>query len=849
MNVPLSRVPTDQDLVRAEGYVPSQASAASDCFERPHVRGKFLFVGWEKFWVKGVTYGTFRPDEAGSNFPPRDIVSRDFHAMARAGLNSVRVYTIPPCWLLDLASLHGLRVMVGLPWEQHLAFLEEATKEAIVERLRSAVHQSAGHPAILCYAIGNEIPGPVVRWYGARKIEGFLRTLAAIVRKEDPGALLTYVNYPTTEYLDLSMVDFVSFNVYLESRETLASYLAHLQNVAGERPLMMAEIGLDSRRNGLNKQAEVLTWQIDTAFEVGCVGAFLFAWTDDWWRGGHEIEDWDFGLTTRSREPKPALTAISEIFQHVPFPPVTNWPRVSVVVCSYNGAATIGETLTELEKLEYSNYEVIVVDDGSTDGVSEIARQYNVRLIQQENQGLSAARNVGLHAATGDIVAYIDDDAYPDPHWLSYVAAGLLKSDHVGIGGPNLAPSTDGEMADCIANAPGGPMHVLLTDEVAEHIPGCNMAFRRDRLIEVGGFDVRFRVAGDDVDLCWRMQERGWTIGFSPAAVVWHHRRRSMRRYLKQQWGYARAEAILAEKWPGKYNSAGHLIWHGRLYGRGRAEPLLQRSRIYHGIWGSALFQSIYEPAPGVMSSLSLMPEWYCLLIVLAALMLFTIVWPPLLVAALIFCGALTVTILQALRGSARASFYPERADPIKRLKLRSVVMILHLLQPAARLLGRIQYGLGPWRRNRLSGAQPTPRFTTVWCEHWQSPETRLAVLTQELEGAGSVVSKGGAFDRWDLTIQGGLFGSVRALAMVEEHGSGKQLFRLRAWPKVPGFAAGTAGMLAGTAVLAILDNAWTAAGVVALGAMLIVWRAYADCATAMAQWLKAAAAYSGTEH
>src|SRR5215217_7252396 len=71
--------------------------------ERPTARGKFLFIGDEKFWVKGVTYGTFRPDSGGNNLPERKIVARDFAAMARVGLNSIRVYTVPPLWLLDLA--------------------------------------------------------------------------------------------------------------------------------------------------------------------------------------------------------------------------------------------------------------------------------------------------------------------------------------------------------------------------------------------------------------------------------------------------------------------------------------------------------------------------------------------------------------------------------------------------------------------------------------------------------------------------------------------------------------------------------------------------------------------------
>ncbi len=128
--------------------------------------------------------------------------------------------------------------------------------------------------------------------------------------------------------------------------------------------------------------------------------------------------------------------------------------------------------------------------------------RYDVKLIQTENHGLSSARNVGASAASGEIVAYIDDDAWPDVHWLSYLAMAFASGDYAGVGGPNIAPPSDGNVADCVANAPGGPIHVLLTDDIAEHVPGFNMAFRRSALKAVGGFDPTFRVAGDDVDLC-----------------------------------------------------------------------------------------------------------------------------------------------------------------------------------------------------------------------------------------------------------------------------------------------------------------------------------------------------------
>src|SRR5262249_44341962 len=145
---------------------------------------------------------------------------------------------------------------------------------------------------------------------------------------------------------------------------------------------------------------------------------------------------------------------------------------------------------------------------------------------------------------------------------------------------------------------------------------------------------ARFRTAGDDVDLCWRLSDSGARIGFHGGAVVWHHRRNSVRAYWKQQRGYGRAEALLERKWPEKYNGAGHLAWAGRLYGQGLTTALQRATgRIYQGRAGSALFQSLYQPAPGLLASLPLMPEWYLAVVALAGLTLLGVVWPPLLAA------------------------------------------------------------------------------------------------------------------------------------------------------------------------------------------------------------------------
>ncbi len=809
---------------------------------RPHVAGKFIFAGDEKLYIRGVTYGTFRPgpDDREQHDPTQ--VARDFAQMREAGINAVRTYTVPPRWFLDLAYDQGLYVMAGLPWEQHVTFLDDAKRQKdIISRVRTFVRECADHPAILCYTIGNEIPAPIVRWHGAQNVERFLRRLYDVVKREDPAALVTYVNYPSTEYLHLPFLDIFCFNVYLESEPALDNYLARLQNIAGDRPLVMAEIGLDSRRNGETMQAETLTWQVRTSFAAGCAGAFVFAWTDEWWRGGYDIDDWDFGLVTRDRVPKPALAAVSRAFAEVPFPLDGEWPRVSVVVCTYNGARVIRDCMEGLMRLEYPDFEVIVVSDGSTDQTSQIVSEYPFRLISTENRGLSSARNTGMLAATGEIVAYTDDDARPDPHWLQYLAHSFKKYGFAGVGGPNVAPAGDGLIADCVANAPGGPVHVLLSDRVAEHIPGCNMAFRHDVLQEIGGCDPLFRVAGDDVDLCWRVQHAGGTIGFHPSALVWHHRRNFVKTYWKQQQGYGKAEALLEGKWPEKYNSAGHLTWRGRLYSKGITQALRSgRKRIHHGMWGAGLFQSIYEPATGTFGSLPLMPEWFLVVLMLGALAVLGLFWRPLLIAAPFFVFSLAAPIAQAVVSARRAQFTSNPTTRLALLKLQTMTALLHIMQPIARLKGRLRWGLTPWRQRARGWAAPRPRLTTLWSETWHSREDRLGEFETRLRESGAVVQRGGEFDRWDLEVRAGMLGATRVLTTIEEHGAQRQLLRALLKPRVSPQGLIIGLFVAVIAVLAVWSRAWVPALVFGVGASLFALRIWLECGAAMSSMLSA---------
>ncbi|MEA2197599.1 MAG: hypothetical protein QOJ25_1650 [Solirubrobacteraceae bacterium] len=817
---------------------PASPATARPAGTRPEVHGKFFRIGEDKLYLRGVTYGPFAPGPGGEPYDP-GRTREDLARIALAGVNVVRLYTPPPLWLLDAAADQNLFVFAGLAWEEHITFLQDRRRaREIVDRARAEIAARAGHPALLAWAVGNEIPAPIVRWHGANAVRSFLERLYDTAKEADPQAAVTYVNYPTTEYLELDFLDFVCFNVFLEQPAPFEAYLDRLHNLASDRPLVLTEIGLDSGTHGEQAQADAIDWQVRAAFASGCAGAIAFSWTDEWHRGGAEVTDWHFGLTDRDRVPKPALSRLSAAFAAAPLDPGTAAPRVSVLICTYNGARTLGETCAAVAQLEYPDVEVIVVDDGSTDDSARIAERHGARVISTANRGLSSARNTALAAATGEIVAFIDDDAMPDPHWLTYLVDTFTRTDFVAVGGPNLPVPGDGAVADAVAASPGNPIHVLVGDREAEHIPGCNCAFRTSYLREIDGFDPQFRTAGDDVDVCWRLLDRGWRIGYSPAAVVWHHRRRTVGGYLRQQRGYGRAEAMLERKWPARYSAGGHVTWRGRIYGetvpRRATGPL--RWRIYHGVWGTAPFQSLYEPARGDMNAFILVPEAYLAIGIGALLVAVGALWTPLLLLApilILLAGALAV---RAVTTAAAARFPTRGLSTRARVERRVLTAVLHVVQPIMRLEGRLRDGLSPWRRfTRMGAAVPVPRRLERWSEDWIDPSDWVRSFEREITAAGAVVRRGGDFDRWDLETRGGVFAGVRVSTVVEEHGGGRQLVRMRCRPTWSKPALAITLLLLALATVAAIDGAAVAAIVLALLGAGLGLRTLTEASSALA--------------
>ncbi|HKP03492.1 MAG TPA: glycosyltransferase [Chthoniobacterales bacterium] len=746
---------------------------------------KFFFEGDRKFFVKGVTYGPFRPDKEGHYLGPPDQLRRDLAQMRDVGLNVVRIYHVPPRWFLDSCAEAGMRVLVTLPWEKHIEFLRlKSSRQKISQMVSEGVSANRGHPALFGYLVGNEISSTMVRWLGVRRVTEFVEHLIRMGREVDPGVLFSYASYPPTEFLLPQNSDFSCFNVYLHNQDAFERYLLRLQNLSEDRPLILGEFGMDTIRHTQEEQAEMLGWHTESVVKCGLAGTIFFTWTDEWFTGGEEISDWAFGIVTRAREPKKSFFMLKEKLGQdnaaLPHRPAPSYPFVSIIVCSYNGAKTLEACLESLGKIDYPNYEVILIDDGSTDNTREIAARFpDVRYVYQTNHGLSHARNHGAALAKGEIFAYTDSDCMADPDWLFYLLSTLLHGDYAGVGGPNVSPPAQNWVQACVAAAPGGPSHVLLTDTVAEHIPGCNMAWYRWAFENIGGFDPEYHKAGDDVDFCWRVQQAGHAIAFSPTAVVWHHRRFTLKAFRKQQEGYGEAESMLRFKHLIFFGPTGTAKWRGQIYGTPRFSWFINRPIIYHGIFGEGFFQSIYPTPQSEIAAYLSSIEWFALTLFLFGLGIFL---PDLrIVPYLMFGGTLCVAISYMLRARIEPRF-----DTIP---ARLLVTFLAFAQPLVRGWSRYFTWLHFKRTPRavISTHEQFPAGTKFagglrdrcyWSEEGKDRHHLLGSIFGLLDEEGWRYSTDTGWNEWDIQVYGNFWWSIVLRTVTEYHGGPKCLTR-----------------------------------------------------------------------
>src|SRR5207249_1275256 len=229
------------------------------------------------------------------------------------------------------------------------------------------------------------------------------------------------------------------------------------------------------------------------------------------------------------------------------------------------------------------------------------------------------------------------------------------------------------------------------------------------------------------------------------------------------------------------------------------------------------------------------------LIALLGLLSLLGFLWPPLRLSWPVFVVAVGMPLVQAGTFAAHVTFAHAPQSRGARFKLRMLTACLHLLQPLARLCGRLRHGLTLWRQPAVVGlALPRPWLANIWSKRSLSVDERLQCIETALRAYGALPSRGGAFDPWDLEVRGGPLGSARMFAAIEYHGDGRQLLRIRSWPRCSMVAVALTLTFAALSAGAAHDRAWNACFALGAVALLAASRTIHECAAATAAFLTA---------
>ena len=229
-------------------------------------------------------------------------------------------------------------------------------------------------------------------------------------------------------------------------------------------------------------------------------------------------------------------------------------PRFSIIIPAYNAKKTLSACLESLadQSVAKEDYEVIVVDDGSTDGTAKIAKKFDVKYIFQTNQGPAAARNKGADAAAAQIILFTDADCVPDHNWIREMVSPFSDREAIGVKGAYKTRQT--ELAARFAQAEFEDRYDLLKkSSTIDMIDTYSAAFRKDVFLNIGGFDQSFPVANnEDTDLSYRLSAKGYKMVFNQEAFVYHTHPNSFLKYLKLKFRRGYWRMVVYRRYPDK---------------------------------------------------------------------------------------------------------------------------------------------------------------------------------------------------------------------------------------------------------------------------------------------------------
>ncbi|MBU0703946.1 MAG: glycosyltransferase [Chloroflexi bacterium] len=220
---------------------------------------------------------------------------------------------------------------------------------------------------------------------------------------------------------------------------------------------------------------------------------------------------------------------------------------ISIIVPAYNAEDILENCLIALEAqtLPGEQYEIIVVDDGSSDGSADVARRYDVRLIQQPNAGPAAARNRGAQAARGELLLFTDADCAPAPDWVRRMLAPFRNPEVAGAKGV-YRTRQQAVVARFVQLEYESKYARMTHQDHIDFVDTYSAAYRRDIFLANGGFDDRFPTASvEDQEFSFRLARKGYRLVFAPQAVVYHRHDATPGEYWRRKFGIGYWKALL----------------------------------------------------------------------------------------------------------------------------------------------------------------------------------------------------------------------------------------------------------------------------------------------------------------
>jgi glycosyltransferase involved in cell wall biosynthesis/GT2 family glycosyltransferase/SAM-dependent methyltransferase len=257
--------------------------------------------------------------------------------------------------------------------------------------------------------------------------------------------------------------------------------------------------------------------------------------------------------------------------------------HVSVVINTFNRSASLRRTLRSLELLDHPSFEVVVVNGPSTDDTEAVLAEHagRIKVVRTAARNLSMSRNLGIAAAGGEIVAFIDDDAYPDPAWLDHLDAAYDDPEVAAAGGPTLNHTGAAWQARySLANRRGnawisdGPNPTAACSspytDVFPYTIGTNSSFRRSTIIDLGGFDEEYEFYLDETDVCLRLIDAGWVVAALDDGVVYHKFLpsdiRTERRAVKHRYSVVKNRVYFALRHARRDHTIAELLADARMF-------------------------------------------------------------------------------------------------------------------------------------------------------------------------------------------------------------------------------------------------------------------------------------------